>query len=368
MDTLPPPVESKKGLTNTLNGNDSSGIRDGDRGDRLEKTPVFHEYSDRRNVPRLRVKLEVNLEFFDPSKARIASVAGTVTSLSEAGVTVVVPALISLPGNIYVELWSPNKSPLLKGAAEVRWMHALPLGRGFEYGLHFANISPPFDLPVRQYLSSLLTDKTANKDRRIKSTVHTEPFQLVNRHGRRIVGFIDRPVDSMTNTSDAFVVLPPAYGETKTGAVTIGYFFAVNGISAVRYDASDHVGESEGTILDCTLKKMQSDLTDVISHLRKTRGARRVALVASSLAARVAIKVVAEDDGIQFLGALVPVVNLQKTLAAVYNEDLIGGTIEGHRWGTINMLGFQINANDFLADAVRWHFHLPETTLEDFKK
>ncbi|MBK8574607.1 MAG: class I SAM-dependent methyltransferase [Elusimicrobia bacterium] len=59
---------------------------------------------------------------------------------------------------------------------------------------------------------------------------------------------------------------------------------------------------------------------------------------------------------------------MQKTLAAVYNEDLIGGTIEGKRWGTINMLGFQINANEFLSDAIRWNFHLPETTLEDMKK
>ncbi|MBK8574606.1 MAG: PilZ domain-containing protein [Elusimicrobia bacterium] len=304
MEKMPPPTASPTAPQNNLNGIYSMDKRDGEPEDRYNKNPNFQEYSDRRNVPRLRVKLEVTLDFFDPSKARITSVTGTVTSLSESGVTVILAALTSLPGNIYLEIWSPNKSPLLKGAAEVRWMRALPLGRGFEYGLHFSNISPPFDLPIRQFLSSLLTDKTANKDRRIKSTVHTEPFQLVNRHGRRIFGFIDRPVDSMVNTSDAFVVLPPAYGETKTGAVTLGYFFSVNGISAVRYDASDHVGESEGTILECTLKKMHDDLIDVITHLRKIWGARRVALVASSLAARVAIKVAAEDGGIQFLGRL----------------------------------------------------------------
>lgn len=325
------------------------------------------EFSDRRYFSRLQTALPVKVEFTQPSGG-VGVVQGDITSLSEGGLSLSVSARLSLSGLLHIEMMLPDQPVPLKLTAEICWMRAHPGGRVKEYGLKISRLAETYQSILMNYIVSHAIDKRALKDRRIRSLVSTEAFQFLNRSGRQIVGLIDRPIQGLATGFNSWVIIPPAYGETKTGALSIAYFLASNGIPVIRYDATDHVGESEGKLLNCTLGQMHDDLLDVISFAQNRWSAQQLGIVATSLGARMAMKVAAELPSLNFLGCFVPVVNLQYTLKAVYNEDLVGSHQEGFRRGVIDMLGFPIEADQFLSDAVSRGYHNLATTKNDLQR
>jgi len=82
----------------------------------------------------------------------------------------------------------------------------------------------------------------------------------------------------------------------------------------------------------------------------------------------VALKTAAEDARIKLLVLLAGVVDVQATLLAVHQEDLIGSHQHGVRRGIINVLGFNIHADDWLEDAIKGDYADLETTRCDAKQ
>jgi ubiquinone/menaquinone biosynthesis C-methylase UbiE/esterase/lipase len=184
-----------------------------------------------------------------------------------------------------------------------------------------------------------------------KARFRTEALTISNYVGKKIVAYLDRPVDSQE--CHGIVIVAPAYGETKENNLLISAYFAANHYFGLRFDWTDHVGESEGDIFTSTLSKMRGDLNAVIDHVREKFGGCRIGIVATSLAARVALKLVATCSNLQFLICFTPVVNLQATLAMVYREDLVAESVKGRLYGTLNILGFSIDADHFLNDSIK---------------
>lgn len=184
-----------------------------------------------------------------------------------------------------------------------------------------------------------------------------------NASGQRIAIYHDAPQEVRLHTP--LIVIAPGYGETKKEYVTLSYFFASNGFQVLRYDHTNHVGESEGDITETTLSGMEQDLGAVLDYAERTWETGRIVVVATSLAGRVALKRAAHDHRVDLLLLLTSVVDVQATLLAVHQEDLILAFLRGVRRGSLNVLGFNVDADRFLGDAIKAGFATLTNTLQD---
>ncbi|GEM_PF-550492 len=197
-----------------------------------------------------------------------------------------------------------------------------------------------------------------------KSKIISEQISFRNKDGKNIIGFYDH-LDNAT-IRDHFVISPPGYGETKRDALTTSYYLVKNGFNVIRYDATDHIGESDGEIIGTTMTKMKNDLLGAIDYVEQAYGVKKVGVVASSLAKRMAIKAASEDKRIVFLLGVVGVVNLQHTLNAVYNEDIIGDVESGKIKAIYDVMGFEVS-KEYPVSAIKDNYHDLLTTQKDLE-
>jgi SAM-dependent methyltransferase/esterase/lipase len=197
----------------------------------------------------------------------------------------------------------------------------------------------------------------------LNSDYVTEPLDLFSESGKRLSAYLDKP--KRVPSSSSIVLIAPAYGETKENNTLISWYFVSNGFCAIRFDWSDHVGESEGDIFTCTLSKMMNDLGRLVEYQKAMCAETKIGVVATSLAGRVALKMASFDKRIDFLVTVAPVVDLRHTLWMTYREDLVGNYEKGKRYGTLDVLGFSIDADLFLRDAVQHGFSDLSNSLRD---
>lgn len=195
------------------------------------------------------------------------------------------------------------------------------------------------------------------------SALRTDPVSFINLSGKRIAGFYDR-LDS-PGLSKGFVIAVPPYGKTKTSNLPLAYYLALNGFQVLRYDHTNHVGESDGSMLFTCLTQMSEDLLSAINFVQTKYHTSCIALVSSSLGVRVALKVASQDARVRFLISLIGVFDVQRTLYAIYREDGVEKALKGIPVGVRDILGFQIDADHFLKDAIRGNFHSLDTSVED---
>ncbi|MCP4481760.1 MAG: methyltransferase domain-containing protein [bacterium] len=215
---------------------------------------------------------------------------------------------------------------------------------------------------LRLFLQAIKRELEAKNKGLVKQIIVSRDLHYKNRSGKNIRGYHD--FMKGTKLDAPFVIVIPGYGETKRDALTIAYYFAVNGFNVLRYDATNHLGESDGEILNFTLTNLKNDLLSSIDYLNKKFKHQNCAVVATSLSARIAIKAASHDKRINFLGLLVPVVNLQATLKAVYGEDLIQYTLHHLEKKEYDIFGFIIDSM-FLRNSISRKLDRLNTSLED---
>ncbi len=193
--------------------------------------------------------------------------------------------------------------------------------------------------------------------------IQSEPVSYPSRGRGRIVAFVDRAPDAPPD--QPWVVMAPKYGETKKNNLKLAYLLAANGLNVLRFDLTNHVGESDGRMEDFTMPGAVEDLLSSLDFLERTHGATRAVVVSSSLSSRCAIRAAVLDPRIVKLVCIVGVVNLHATLREVYREDIFGTFLDGRHWGITDILGFDINGVTFLSTAVEAQLHDLEGTIAD---
>ncbi len=192
------------------------------------------------------------------------------------------------------------------------------------------------------------------------------PVECRNPLGRRIAAYHDAPLEPALHAP--LVVIAPGYGGTKKEYVPLAYYLAGNGLHVLRYDHTNHVGESEGDIADATLSGMEQDLGAVLDYASRTWPGAPRAVIATSLSGRVAFKHMARAPQADLLVLLTGIVDLQATLTAVHQEDHMVAFLRGSRLGVMNVLGFNIDADRFLGDAIKAGYATLANTLEDARQ
>lgn len=190
----------------------------------------------------------------------------------------------------------------------------------------------------------------------------TTRLEYKNLGGRKIVACLDH--SNSGYRKKPFLIIPPAYGETKKNSIHLGYYLAQNGFNVLRYDGTNHIGESDGEILNHTLHDAKNDLIATMDFLGKEFNAMQFGIVATSLAVRVAIKTASLDKRINFIVSIAGIVDFSYTIWAVYNEDIIGNYLNNSAKEKYEILGYEVDSY-FLEVAVNAQYHNLDTTIKD---
>jgi pimeloyl-ACP methyl ester carboxylesterase len=120
------------------------------------------------------------------------------------------------------------------------------------------------------------------------------------------------------------VVLPPGYERRIHHYAVLSDVLVRHGYRTIRFDLTNHVGLSDGEVADFTMSSISTDLSAVIAHARNQIRDERLYVVAPSLAARAAFRVLSRDCAADGLVALLPVVDVRYTITRAAGSDVIG--------------------------------------------
>jgi len=195
--------------------------------------------------------------------------------------------------------------------------------------------------------------------------IRTDFVQFSNRAGLKLAACLDHCGDLQTRP---WVIVAPKYGETKKSNLQLAYHLVANGLNVLRFDPTNHVGESDGAMLDFVLPGAVDDIIASLDFLSACMGIERVVMVANSLSSRCALRAAALDQRITKLINVAGVVNLLATMSEIYREDILTQYRQGRRWGVTDFLGLEVRGDAFLDSVVRSGMHDLAGTIADAAK
>lgn len=195
--------------------------------------------------------------------------------------------------------------------------------------------------------------------------IRTDFVSYSNRAGLRLAACLDHSGELRDRP---WVIVAPKYGETKKSNLHLAYHLAANGLNVLRFDHTNHVGESEGPMLDFVLPGAVEDVTASLNFLTANFGVDRVVIIANSLSARCALRAAAQDPRVVKFISVAGVVNLLATMTEIYREDILGQYRQGRRWGITNFLGLELHGDVFLDTLIQSGLHDLAGTITDVEK
>jgi ubiquinone/menaquinone biosynthesis C-methylase UbiE/pimeloyl-ACP methyl ester carboxylesterase len=197
--------------------------------------------------------------------------------------------------------------------------------------------------------------------------IESKFISFTNRRKKNLVAVFDCPSDRKNRAELPLIIIPPAFGETKADSIALSYFLAANGFGVLRYDGTNHLGESEGDIFGFTMDSGRDDLIATIEFVTREFSPSCIGIVARSLGWRFSLKVAAKDPRVSFLLGIGGIVNLQASIHAAYQDDLVELFIQRRYHGTKieDIFGFEIS-RDFIDNAIASGYHNLQTTMKDF--
>jgi PAS domain S-box-containing protein len=332
---------------------------------------------DRRQTARANLAIPVQIELSTPTVSLPGDVS--LTNVSASGACLRLRSSLNLLGQRITLRFSspdlpqialPGEQPEYRLTGDVVWTTPDPGDTRIDpsgatllrLGLRFiqdASIQTDATALLRRYLTADRIQRSGSD-----SSISTKFLQCTNERGQRIALCHDHPSQDLPAAAPIIIVMP-GYGRTKREYIELAYYFASNGCRVLRYDHSHHVGESDGGMVMTTLTRMQEDLSAVIEYAVHLWPASPLAIAASDVSARVLLKMARRHPFVKLLVLLAPVLDLQYTLMAAHQEDFIAASVQGRARGISNVLGFNIDADAWLADAIHGAYADFQTTCQD---
>lgn len=181
--------------------------------------------------------------------------------------------------------------------------------------------------------------------------------------GLKIVAFLDEGPEATWN--GRVVILAPRYGETKKNNLQLAYTLVANGFKVLRFDQTNHIGESDGSMDQFTLSGAASDISAVAHYVDSFCEPDEIALVALSLSSRSGLRACAAESRISRLISVVGMVDMDSTLKAIYKRDFFGELAAGADWRMVDILGFEIDGKHFHDDLLRSDMKGLDGTMKD---
>lgn len=338
-------------------------INEGSHPPEYLQSEVLDSETDRRVHARVNVDFNVDLEY--AINGRFQQVSGIASGLAARGVTVRLVEIIPVGTEVIVRFRIPGGDFPLQFTGRIAWMFASQ-SNGL-HGIQFLHLPSFHKERFYRFLSDRLSSRTMVPERRVnRDELVSELVEFRNHKGQRMTGFHDHLVSS--HFDEPIIILPAAYGETKSNSIHAAYYLAKNGFQTLRFDPTNHVGESDGNHEEYKLSGFIDDIHSAVDFAQIRAPNAKIGILASSLAARAAIKAVTTDARCKSLIAIAPILDVRETLKRVQNEDVIQTVLSGEYPQYMNALGHDVKSEGFLGDCVREGFENLETTIADIKK
>ncbi|TGK06405.1 acyl transferase [Leptospira fletcheri] len=142
-------------------------------------------------------------------------------------------------------------------------------------------------------------------------------FLIKNREGRKLIAW----QDSLPEPTNPPVLICGGFSRRMSTLSALACYLLKNGANVYRFDYLDHVGLSEGEILDFTIASMEKSLESVLPWVSALEGETKINLLAISLGAVPAVFQAVKNPNIAALGCLVGVVHARSTFERVFGTD-----------------------------------------------
>lgn len=340
--------------------------------------------TDHREAVRVRVALPVRIETSAQDAAQRP--LGLVVNFSRGGACLQAKRLPGVPGELVVLHFSATgphdrprvhepEAPEATLTARIIWTATDPTvpselrpavaEPGQRVGLRFVQLTP---FAEREINRVVIQHVGSSMD--LEGIASRSPIVSVRRECRnarqQLIAVTDDHARHQISPSTPIVVIVPGFGRTQTDYLPLAYFLAANRLRVLRYDHSNHVGQSDGDVLQVTLRGMQVDLQNVLEFVRTTWPTAPLTILAEDIAARVALKVLSQGSGNDRLLIVNPVLDLRLALSTTYGRDVLADHEHGLRRGVVNLWGLNVNLDQFLSDAIAGTYADVSTVAADW--
>jgi PAS domain S-box-containing protein len=233
-------------------------------------------------------------------------------------------------------------------------------------GLRFEPLTPYAERELNRVIRQHLRAQRSGEAITVSTPVVTVPRECRNARGQTIA-IMDDHWSQPSDQNRPVIIVSPGFGQTAADYTALAYYLAQHQFRLLRYDPTNHLGNSEGELQQTTVRSMQHDLEQVIEFVRHTWPQAPIVVIASDLAARAALKVAAHTKPLDLLLLINPAIDPAATLMTVHGHDLIADYQFGLRRGVCNLLGLNVNIDQFVGDLVAGRCADLESTLEDLR-
>ncbi|MDH5667081.1 MAG: PilZ domain-containing protein, partial [Nitrospira sp.] len=223
--------------------------------------------------------------------------------------------------------------------------------RGTRLGIRFVRLVPFSEREINRVMAQHLDVPTNRSVYGENTSIISTRRDCRNARHQVIVGTDDHVRDQISPSTPILLIVP-GFGLTKSDYLPLAYHLAANRFRTLRYDHTNHVGQSDGDITQLTMRGMQADLQNVLAFVHATWPTASVSVLAEDLAARVAIKVLARNTVAARLFLLNPVLDIGTALSTSSRHGAIGGYRNASQQGVANLWGLNVNVDQFIADVI----------------
>ena len=330
---------------------------EGPRGSSIQEGGERAPLQDRRQASRVRVDAAARVEFVPDLPSPLQD--SRLVNLSTGGACLRLKGSAALVGRPCTVTFgtAPSDESANRGVpveqrvrGEVVWVstdpETAPGGRNWvRLGMRFT------DEVVRGGAAALIRRYVAAREPAAFGGIVSESLECRNERGQRLVLSYDHSTQPQA-PGTPIAIVAPGFGQTKTDSIPLAYTFVAHGFSAIRYDHGNHMGESDGGMVSTTLSAMKQDLGSVIRFVGDRWPVRPLVLVAPDLTGRAALRLFTCPMPVKLLVLLAPTIDMPAALLAAHHEDLISAALQGRKRGISNVLGFNIDADEWLNDAL----------------
>jgi len=256
-------------------------------------------------------------------------------------------------------IWAAADSPA-GGHRSASW------AREERAGLRFEPLTPYAERELNRVIRQHLRAQRSSEALTTAAPVVSVPRECRNARGQAIA-IMDDHLSQLADPNRPVIIVAPGYGQTASDYTALAYYLALHEFRTLRFDHSNHLGNSDGELQQSTMRSMQHDLEQVTDFVRQTWPQAPVVVIASDLAARAALKAAAHGRPLDLLLLINPAIDPATMLMAVHGHDLIADYQFGLRRGVCNLLGLNVNVDQFVGDLVAGRCADLESTLEDLR-
>lgn len=233
-------------------------------------------------------------------------------------------------------------------------------------GVRFLALTPYSERELHRTISQYLSSQLASEPLTATVPVLTIPRECRNARGQTIV-LTDNHVKPPVESELPAVIITPGFGQTAADYTAFAHYLAAHRFRVLRYDHTNHIGNSDGELQHTTLRSMQHDLAKVVEFVRQTWLETPLVVIASDLGARAALKTAGQVRQPDLLLLVNPTLDIQAMLTNAHGHDLVADYHFGLRRGIANVFGLNINADMFVGDLIAGNYTDLNSSVDDLR-